>query len=51
MTRAMAKEFGGRNICVNAVCPGFIESDMTKVLPEDTVKSYLSTIPLKRFVF
>jgi 3-oxoacyl-[acyl-carrier protein] reductase len=46
MTRALAKEFGGRNICVNAVCPGFIESDMTKDLDQS---SLLPFIPLKRF--
>eukprot|EP01035_Chromulina_nebulosa_P022572 gene22572-29228_t len=46
MTKALAKEFGGRNICVNAVCPGFIESDMTKDLPKETI---LPNIPLKRF--
>lgn len=46
MTRSLAKEFGGRNICVNAVCPGFIESDMTKDLPKEAI---LPNIPLKRF--
>mgnify|MGYP000707637469 CR=1 FL=1 len=46
MTRALAKEFGARNICVNAVCPGFIESDMTKDLDKRTL---LPFIPLKRF--
>ena len=46
MTRALAKEFGGRGICVNAVCPGFIESDMTKDLNKE---SLLPFIPLKRF--
>jgi 3-oxoacyl-[acyl-carrier protein] reductase len=45
MTKAMAKEFGGRNICVNAVCPGFIESDMTKDLNFENI---LPMIPLKR---
>lgn len=45
MTRAMAKEFGGRGVTVNAVCPGFIESDMTKEL--DTTNIIMS-IPLKR---
>ena len=35
----------GRGICVNAVCPGFIESDMTKDLDKD---AYLASIPLKR---
>lgn len=47
MTRAMAKEFGGRGVTVNAVCPGFIESDMTKDLPN--ADTYLASIPLKRF--
>ena len=46
MTKAMAKEFGGRGICVNAVCPGFIESDMTKDLNKEAL---LPFIPLKRF--
>ena len=46
MTKAMAKEFGGRGVCVNAVCPGFIESDMTKDLNKETL---LPFIPLKRF--
>mmetsp|Transcript_21809 Transcript_21809/g.30012 ORF Transcript_21809/g.30012 Transcript_21809/m.30012 type:complete len:300 (-) Transcript_21809:67-966(-) len=46
MTKALAKEFGGRNICVNAVCPGFIESDMTKELNKEAI---LPSIPLKRF--
>lgn len=45
MTKAMAKEFGGRNICVNAVCPGFIASDMTKDL---NTEALLPMIPLKR---
>ena len=46
MTRALAKEFGARNICVNSVCPGFIESDMTKDLDKTNL---LPFIPLKRF--
>ena len=46
MTRAMAKEFGGRGVTVNAVCPGFIESDMTKDLNKEAL---LPFIPLKRF--
>ena len=46
MTKTLAKEFGGRNICVNAVCPGFIESDMTKDLNKELI---LPNIPLKRF--
>lgn len=47
LTRSLAKEFGARNVCVNAVCPGFIESDMTKELPNRD--AYLATIPLRRF--
>ena len=35
MTRALARELGSRNITVNCVAPGFIETDMTSVLPED----------------
>lgn len=46
MTRAMAKEFGGRGVTVNAVCPGFIESDMTADLSKEAI---LPSIPLKRF--
>jgi 3-oxoacyl-[acyl-carrier protein] reductase len=46
MTKALAKEFGGRNVCVNAVCPGFIESDMTKELNKDAI---IANIPLRRF--
>ena len=46
MTKSMAKEWGGRGICVNAVCPGFIESDMTKDLNKELI---LPGIPLKRF--
>ncbi|MFB9995538.1 3-oxoacyl-[acyl-carrier-protein] reductase [Deinococcus oregonensis] len=49
LTKALAKEYGGRGITVNAVAPGFIESDMTAALPEDTRKAYLGGIPLARF--
>ena len=48
MTKSMAKEFAARNICVNAVAPGFIQTDMTDVLSEDTVKGILNIIPLKK---
>lgn len=46
MTRSLAKEFGGRGVCVNAVAPGFIETDMTAELTGDD--GLLSQIPLKR---
>jgi len=49
LTKALAKEYGGRSITVNAVAPGFIASDMTAQLPENVQKSYLDGIPLGRF--
>jgi 3-oxoacyl-[acyl-carrier protein] reductase len=48
-TKALAKEMGKRNICVNAVAPGMIETDMTTNLPEELKKQYLEAIPLGRF--
>ena len=48
MTRAMAREFGSRAITVNAVAPGFIETDMTHVHPEDQKEALLSRVPLGR---
>ncbi len=49
LTKTTAKELGSRNIRCNAVAPGFIESKMTDVLPEEVRKAYMDTIPLKRF--
>ncbi len=48
-TKSMGKELGSRNITVNAVAPGFIKTDMTDRLPEDSKKAMLSRIPLNRF--
>jgi len=48
MTRAMAREFGSRAITVNAVAPGFIETDMTHDLPEAQKEALLSQVPLGR---
>lgn len=49
LTRALAKELGPRNIRVNAVAPGFIETDMTSKLPEEMRKKAMERIPLRRF--
>ncbi|MHB1199382.1 MAG: 3-oxoacyl-ACP reductase FabG [Polaromonas sp.] len=46
LTRALARELGSRNITVNCVAPGFIETDMTAGLPEEQQKVLLSQIPL-----
>ncbi len=48
MTKSAAKELGSRNITVNAVAPGFIETDMTAALPEEVRAQYLKSIPLGR---
>lgn len=49
LTKTTAKELGSRNIRCNAVAPGFIQSKMTDVLPDELKKQYAETIPLKRF--
>ncbi|AKH69824.1 3-oxoacyl-(acyl-carrier-protein) reductase [Spongiibacter sp. IMCC21906] len=47
-TRALAREIGSRGITVNAVAPGFIDTDMTKKLPEEQRDALKSQIPLQR---
>ena len=49
MARSITRELGGRNITANVVAPGFINTAMTEVLPEETKQNYLDTIPAKRF--
>ena len=48
LTKTVAKELGARGITVNAVAPGFIETDMTAVLSEKVKEAMLSMIPLQR---
>ena len=48
MTRSLAKELAGRNILVNSVAPGFIETGMTAELPAEVTEKYLAAIPLGR---
>lgn len=49
MSRALAMEIGSRNITVNCIAPGFIDTDMTKALNEQQVASLMQKIPMARF--
>jgi 3-oxoacyl-[acyl-carrier protein] reductase len=48
LTKALAQEVGSRGITVNAVAPGYIQTDMTAGLPEDLKQKMLASIPLAR---
>lgn len=49
IARSLTRELGGRGITANVVAPGFIETEMTAVLPEETQQQYLASIPAGRF--
>lgn len=48
LTKTLAREYASRNVTVNVVAPGFVETDMTAVMSEEARKGMLSTIPLGR---
>jgi 3-oxoacyl-[acyl-carrier protein] reductase len=49
MSRALAREVGSRNVTVNCIAPGFIDTDMTRELTEQQINALLQQIPLGRF--
>ncbi len=49
MARSITRELGARNITANVLAPGFIDTEMTAVLEEETKKQYLAAIPAGRF--
>ena len=48
MTKSLAREYASRSITVNAVAPGFIDTDMTTSIPDEMKEGMLQTIPLGR---
>ncbi|OGV39106.1 MAG: 3-oxoacyl-[acyl-carrier-protein] reductase [Lentisphaerae bacterium GWF2_45_14] len=48
LTKTSAKEFASRNICVNAVAPGYIMTDMTKAISQQATDAFMNAVPLQR---
>ena len=48
LTKSVAKELGARGIRANAIAPGFILTEMTKALSEDTLKQFVQLVPMRR---
>ncbi len=48
LTKSVAKELGSRGVRANAIAPGFILTDMTKALSEETLKQFVTMIPMRR---
>ena len=48
LTKVSAREFAGRGVSVNAICPGFISTDMTDSLPDDIKKKLTEMVPMKK---
>ncbi len=49
MSKSLTRELSGRNIRVNVIAPGFIETEMTRNLPEEVTADYLTRIPAGRW--
>src|SRR5690606_15918337 len=49
LARSVARELGSRNITANVIAPGFVDTDMTRALPEARREEILATIPAKRY--
>ncbi|MCQ2493202.1 MAG: 3-oxoacyl-[acyl-carrier-protein] reductase [Lachnospiraceae bacterium] len=48
LTKSVAREFAGKSVCVNAVAPGFIQTDMTDAMPQSVKDAAIETIPMKK---
>ena len=48
MTRALAREVGSRGITVNAICPGYVQTELTAEIPDDIKRLLVENTPLRR---